>query len=85
MVAGNSKIDIGISFKPIEICDFNLVLECIAKEKNPKGTFSTSGSKKGTDQKVMRVVCPKGYGQSYWATRNGDTYTRIERMDMELR
>ena len=41
--------------------------------------------KKGTDQKVIRVVCPKGYGQSYWATRNGDTYTRIERMDMELR
>ncbi len=30
-------MDIGISFKPCEICDFDLVLECIAKERNPKG------------------------------------------------
>jgi hypothetical protein len=48
MVAGNSKIDIGISFKPIEICNFELVLECVAKEKNPKGTFQEK-SKKGID------------------------------------
>ena len=47
MVAGNSKIDIGIMFKPIEICNFNLVLECVAKEKNPKGTFSSTNAKKG--------------------------------------
>jgi hypothetical protein len=46
MVAGNSKIDIGIAFKPIEICDFDLVLECIAKEKNPKGTFTSVKNKK---------------------------------------
>ena len=49
MVVGNSKNDIGISFKPIEICNFDLVLECIAKEKNPKGTFSNQSIKKGID------------------------------------
>ena len=54
MVAGNSKIDIGIAFKPIEICDFDLVLECIAKEKNPKGTFTNN--KKSSVQKCNMSI-----------------------------
>jgi len=56
MVAGNSKIDIGIAFKPIEICDFDLILECIAKEKNPKGTFTNTNNKKSQVQKCRMQI-----------------------------
>ena len=40
---------------------------------------------KNSDEKVIRVVVPKAYGQSYWATRKGEEYTRVEMRDMELR
>ena len=43
---------------------------------------------KGTDTKVIRVICPKGMrrtAKSYWATREGSSYTRVEKKDMELR
>lgn len=36
IIAANSKLDIGIMFNPIEVCEFDLVLEVIATEKNPK-------------------------------------------------
>lgn len=36
IIAANSKLDIGIMFNPIEVCEFDLVLDVIATEKNPK-------------------------------------------------
>lgn len=36
IIAGNSKLDIGIMFNPIEVCEFDLILDVIATEKNPK-------------------------------------------------
>ena len=35
IIAGNSKLSIDIIFQPFEICEHDLILECIAKEKNP--------------------------------------------------
>jgi hypothetical protein len=39
IIAANSKIDIGITFNPNEVCDLNLQLECIARERGLKGVF----------------------------------------------
>ena len=55
------------------------------KTGGARSASHTEWFKKGTDQKVIRVIVPRGYGQSFWATRDGDTYTPIERKDMELR
>lgn len=38
IIAANSKVEIGITFHPTEVCDLDLYLECIAKERNFKGT-----------------------------------------------
>lgn len=35
IIAANSKIDIGIMFNPTEIGEYNVILDVIAKEKNP--------------------------------------------------
>lgn len=47
----------------------------------------TEWYKKGTDEKVIRVICPKGgYGTSYWAVRKADfDYEKVEMKDMEKR
>lgn len=37
MLTGKSRIEVGLMFSPIEYCELELVLECIAREKNPKG------------------------------------------------
>lgn len=37
IIAANSKVEIGITFHPTEVCDLDLYLECIAKERNFKG------------------------------------------------
>ena len=36
IIAANSKLDIGIMFNPIEVCEFDLILDVVATEKNPK-------------------------------------------------
>ena len=55
------------------------------KQGGPRRKGHMEWYKRGTDEKVIRVVVPKGYGNSYWATRKGDEYTRVEMKDMELR
>lgn len=37
IIAANSKIDVGIMFNPQRVGPFDMVLEVIAKEKNPEG------------------------------------------------
>lgn len=41
IIAGNSKLEIGIVFQPVEIIEFELILECVAKERNFKGAGKT--------------------------------------------
>jgi hypothetical protein len=36
IIAANSKLDIGIMFNPYEVNEFDLVLDVVAVEKNPK-------------------------------------------------
>jgi hypothetical protein len=36
IIAANSKVDIGITFHPTEVDNFDLSLEIVASEKNPK-------------------------------------------------
>lgn len=35
IIAANSTVDIGIMFNPIEVGDHDVVLDVVAKEKNP--------------------------------------------------
>lgn len=35
IIAANSTIDVGIMFNPTEVGEHNLVLDVVAKEKNP--------------------------------------------------
>jgi hypothetical protein len=39
LITGNSKIEVMITFKPIEICELKLKLVCIAKENLPRGVI----------------------------------------------
>jgi hypothetical protein len=38
IIAANSTVDIGIMFNPIEVGDHDLILDIVAKEKNPVRT-----------------------------------------------
>ncbi|CAK79907.1 unnamed protein product, partial (macronuclear) [Paramecium tetraurelia] len=55
IIAANSKLDIGIMFNPIEVCEFDLVLDVIATEKNPKAPL-----KKIVSQKCKLEIKAKG-------------------------
>ena len=37
LITGHSKIEVCITFKPVEICELKVRLVCVAKEKPPKG------------------------------------------------
>jgi hypothetical protein len=37
IIAGNSQIDVGITFSPTEVCDLNIELICFTKERSLKG------------------------------------------------
>jgi hypothetical protein len=39
LITGHSKIEVTITFKPVEICELRVKLVCIAKEKPPLGVF----------------------------------------------
>ena len=45
IIAANSKVEIGIIFHPTEVCDLDLILECVAKERNFKGFFLLNSEK----------------------------------------
>lgn len=46
IIAANSKLDIGIMFNPVEVCEFDLILDVIATEKNPKALRSIAAINK---------------------------------------
>lgn len=48
-VAGNSKLEVGITFTPLDIFKAEVELECIATEKNPKGS--------GKPEKLSQQKC----------------------------
>ena len=61
IISANSKVEIGIIFHPNEVCDLDLVLECVAKERSFKGGFNkTSNSKKLLQQKCAIRIKGKG-------------------------
>lgn len=41
IVAAHSKVNIGITFNPNAVCNMDLELECVAKERNIKGVIPT--------------------------------------------
>ena len=41
IITGHSKIEVSITFKPTEVCDLNVRLVCMAKEKPPLGVMTT--------------------------------------------
>lgn len=58
IIAGNSKLEIGIVFQPTELGEFDLTLECAAKERNLKGVSKTN--KKIYSQKAAIDIKAKG-------------------------
>lgn len=63
IISANSKVEIGIIFHPSEVCDLDLVLECVAKERAFKGNFSktsTANHKKLLSQKCAIRIKGKG-------------------------
>jgi hypothetical protein len=44
IIAANSKLDIGIMFNPYEVNEFDLVLDVVASEKNPKAPRGPNAS-----------------------------------------
>lgn len=40
IITGHSKIEVAITFKPTEVCNLNVRLVCVAKEKPPLGVIS---------------------------------------------
>ena len=58
IISGNSKLEIGIVFLPCELSDFDLVLECVAKEHNLKGISMTN--KKIFSQKAAIDIKARG-------------------------
>ncbi|CAD8141208.1 unnamed protein product [Paramecium octaurelia] len=61
IIAANSKLDIGIMFNPIEVCEFDLVLDVIATEKNPKAPKGPNHlNKKIVSQKCKLEIKAKG-------------------------
>mgnify|MGYP003880634599 FL=1 len=58
IIAGNSKLEIGVVFQPVEFFDFELIMECIAKERNFKGASKTG--KKIFEQKASIELIAKG-------------------------
>ncbi|KAM3137891.1 hypothetical protein pb186bvf_009972 [Paramecium bursaria] len=52
IIAANSKLDIGIMFNPIEVCEFDLILDVVATEKNPKAS-------RGPGQTIKKIVSQK--------------------------
>ena len=63
IISANSKVEIGIIFHPAEVCDLDLVLECVAKERGFKGGFSktsTNNYKKLLSQKCSIRIKGKG-------------------------
>ncbi len=49
IIAANSKVDIGIIFNPTQVADYDLIMDVVASEKNPKAEAkgrSTSATRK---------------------------------------
>ena len=44
LITGHSKIEVCITFKPVEICELKVRLVCIAKEKPPTGVIAQTDS-----------------------------------------
>lgn len=61
IIAANSKLDIGIMFNPVQVCEFDLILDVIATEKNPKAIRNlNSNAKKLVSQKCKLEIKAKG-------------------------
>ena len=62
IISANSKVEIGIIFHPNEVCDLDLVLECVAKERAFKGSVSKTSTnyKKLLSQKCAIRIKGKG-------------------------
>ena len=57
-IAGNSKLEIGIIFQPVEIIEFDLTMECVARERNFKGASKVR--KEIFAQKASIAIIAKG-------------------------
>lgn len=55
IIAANSKVDIGIIFNPTQVTDYDVVLEVIASEKNPKAKIDPKdrGTSAGGSNKLQ--------------------------------
>jgi hypothetical protein len=60
IIAANSKVEVGITFNPGEVSNMDLILECVAKEKNLKGFSKTTTYKKLLSQKCQISVLGRG-------------------------
>ncbi|KAL4426641.1 hypothetical protein ABPG74_018719 [Tetrahymena malaccensis] len=63
IIAANSKVDIGIIFNPNIVADYDLIMDVIASEKNPKAEAkgrSTSANRKFITQKCSLKIQAKG-------------------------
>ena len=40
IITGHSRIEVSVTFKPIEVCDLNVKLVCVAREKPPLGVIA---------------------------------------------
>ncbi len=61
VIAAHSKVDIGITFAPVQVVDVELDLECWAKERPMKGVFGmTRMRKRAVVQKCKVDIQGKG-------------------------
>ena len=60
IIAANSTVDIGIMFNPIEVGDHNMILDVVAKEKNPMVETETKWTKRLIVQKCQLKISARG-------------------------
>ena len=61
IIAAHSKVEVGIAFNPTEVCDLNLSMDCLAKERSIKGIISNaSASQKFTKLKSVIKILGRG-------------------------
>lgn len=59
IITGHSRIEVSVTFKPIEVCDLNVKLVCIAREKPPLGVIAPP-TETGPTEKCFIQMKAKG-------------------------
>ena len=61
IIAANSKIDVGIMFNPTNVGNFDVILDVIAKEKNPEGITKIASKKLISQKCAMKIKAEGNY------------------------